>query len=338
MTDPRIAQFLQETGLAAFAPVVTALSGDASDRRYFRVAIPGQGSQILALYPGPITFEQMPFVNVCRLFADMPVPVPQLLAHSNPLGIVAQQDLGDVTLQAHLESADPAERRRRYREALAIVDMMQRRGAELASPNYIPYGLAFDIDKLSFELNFFVMHFIEAHRQATLTAADRDALATEFKPVVDELASEQRVVCHRDYHSRNLMVWDGRLTVIDFQDARMGPDTYDVASLLRDSYVDFDEAEVDSLLADFQALRRTRPGVGGGADDDREFRRRFDLMSLQRNLKALGTFGFQATSRGNAAYLASVPRTLAHVRRNLERYPRFKRLRRLLAAHLPELR
>lgn len=338
MSDPRIEQFLAETGLASQAPVVTALSGDASDRRYFRLRVPGQAPQVLALHPGPITFEHMPFVNVGRLFAEMPVPVPRVLAHSDPLGIIAQEDLGDITLQAHLASAAPDERRRRYREALGIIDTMQRRGAELASPRYVPYGLAFDIEKLSFELTFFVTHFVEAHRRAGLTADDRDALGAEFRPIVDELASEQRVVCHRDYHSRNLMLHGDALAVIDFQDARMGPDTYDLASLLRDSYVDFDEAEVEALLADFQALRRTRPGVGGGAGDDAEFRRRFDLMALQRNLKALGTFGFQATSRGNAAYLASVPRTLAHVRRTLERYPRFKRLRRLLAAHLPELR
>jgi hypothetical protein len=137
--------------------------------------------------------------------------------------------------------------------------------------------------------------------------------------------------------SRNLMLHRGRLHIIDFQDARMGPDTYDLASLLRDSYVDFAEAQVDDLIASFLALRG---GTDGGAAPPApgEFRRRFDLMSLQRNLKALGTFGHQATSRGNAAFVQYIPRTLTLVRSNMARNPRFSRLRELLATHLDELR
>ena len=136
-------------------------------------------------------------------------------------------------------------------------------------------------------------------------------------------------MCHRDYHSRNLMLHGGRLYIIDFQDARMGPDTYDLVSLLRDSYVDFTDVEVDDLIAYFLALRKL---------DGADFRRRFDLMSLQRNLKALGTFGFQTTSRRNPVYIQYIPRTLRHVRTNLERYPRFARLRAVLASHVEELR
>ena len=101
------------------------------------------------------------------------------------------------------------------------------------------------------------------------------------------------MLCHRDYHSRNLMLRDGRLYIIDFQDARLGPDTYDLVSLLRDSYVDLPEQVVDELIAYFLALQ----GRSGGRA--RTFRRRFDLMALQRNLKALGTFGYQTTARGN---------------------------------------
>src|SRR5262249_32023540 len=148
-----------------------------------------------------------------------------------------------------------------------------------------------------------------------------------------------RVLCHRDYHSRNLMLHDGSLYIIDFQDARMGPDTYDLVSLLRDSYVDFTEAQVDSFLAFFLALRDGRlAGSGGPPADPEEFRRRFDLMAVQRNLKALGTFGFQTTSRQNTVYIQYIPRTLNFVRANLVRYPRFVRLRELLAEYLDELR
>ena len=144
---------------------------------------------------------------------------------------------------------------------------------------------------------------------------------------------EPRVLCHRDYHSRNLMLRAGQLFIIDFQDARMGPDTYDLASLLRDSYVDLPESLVDSLIDVYLCATREDP-----ARERAEFIRRFDLMSVQRNIKALGTFGFQASARGNAAYLRDVPRTLENVRRNMEKYPRFARLRELLASRIGELR
>jgi aminoglycoside/choline kinase family phosphotransferase len=133
------------------------------------------------------------------------------------------------------------------------------------------------------------------------------------------------------------MLHKGSLYIIDFQDARMGPDTYDLVSLLRDSYVDLPEAEVDDLIAFFLALR-CGPGERSTAEDGEEFRRRFDLMALQRNLKALGTFGFQTISRRNPVYIQYIPRTLNYVRANLERYARFGRLQELLAAHLEELR
>jgi N-acetylmuramate 1-kinase len=330
----RIDLFLSQCGLSQRGASVVALTGDASDRRYFRVLVPQDASQVLAVHPGAIEFEQLAFVNVAGLLASMPVPVPRILAHSNELGIIALQDLGDVTLQAHLGAATPAEHAALYREAVELIATLQRRGAELASAVYVPYGIAFDVEKLTWELNFFLKHFLEAYRGASFSDGVRAALATEFAAIVEELAGEPRVLCHRDYHSRNLMLRDGRLFIIDFQDARMGPDTYDLVSLLRDSYVDLTEAQVDELIAYFLALR----GQGGAGGDAARFRERFDLMALQRNLKALGTFGFQAATRVNPVYIQYMPRTLAYVRANLERYPRFGRLRTLLAEVVPELR
>src|SRR5262249_55567193 len=159
-------------------------------------------------------------------------------------------------------------------------------------------------------------------RGAQLSAADRDALTGEWRTLVHELASEPRVLCHRDYHSRNLMLSEGSLYIIDYQDARMGPDTYDLVSLLRDSYVDIDDRALDDLIAYFLALRARMPD----ADDAETFRRRFDVMALQRNLKALGTFGYQTITRRNPVYIQYIPRTLRYVRNALEKYPRFASL------------
>ncbi len=321
--------YLDRRGLSGAR--VVALTGDASDRRYFRVLSGQPDSFVLAVYAAPFEYASLAFVNTAQLFAAMPVPVPRILGHAGDLGVLALEDLGDVTLQAHLGSAPPARHAALYREAVAFIHTFQTRGRELAGPQYLPYGVAFDVEKLTWELDFFVKHYLGAYRGVTFEPADREALRAECAAVVAELAAEPRVLCHRDYHSRNLMLRGDQLVIIDFQDARLGPDTYDLASLLRDSYVDLPWAVVDDLIAYFLALQ----GRSAGAD---EFRRRFDLMALQRNLKALGTFGYQATARENPVYLQYMPRTLNYVRENLRRYPRFSRLADLLASHVPELR
>ncbi len=328
----RIDQFLTETDLGRRGAKVVPLSGDASDRRYFRVLLRDAPSQVLAVHPGPIAFDALPFVNVARLLNAIPVPVPRILAHSDAIGIIALEDLGDVTLQAHVGTASPAEHAALYKQAVTFISTIQRRGRELVSPDYIPYGIAFDVEKLTWELQFFTKHFLEAYRGAALTDSVRAALAHEYASIAEELASDPPVLCHRDYHSRNLMLHEGSLHIIDFQDARMGPDTYDLASLLRDSYVNFNDQQVDALIAFFLAQRAALEA------EDRDFRRRFDLMALQRNLKALGTFGFQTTSRGNTVYIQYIPRTLSCARASLASHERFGRLRALLAEQLEELR
>ena len=328
-----ITQFLTESGLAGPDARVVPLTGDASDRRYFRI-IPADGpSIVLALHAGPIDFATLPFANVGALLQQIPLPVPAILGHSDPLGIVALQDLGDVTLQAHLGAALPSEHAALYRQAVALIEQLQRRGAELRSDAYLPYGIAFDVDKLTWELDFFAKHFVEGYRGEVFTPAERAALAAESAAIVAELAAEPRVLCHRDYHSRNLMLRDGSLYIIDFQDARLGPDTYDLVSLLRDSYVDIADRELDELIAYFLALQKSDAAAAAWL----EFRRRFDLMALQRNLKALGTFGYQTITRRNTVYIQYIPRTLRYARSNLEKYPRFARLREILAAHVEEL-
>jgi aminoglycoside/choline kinase family phosphotransferase len=270
--------------------------------------MPGSEPIVLALHTGPIEFEKMPFVSIARLMSAVPLPVPRILHHSNALGIIGLQGLGDVTLQAHLGAASPDEHDALYRQAVSFIARMQQRGHELASDEYPPYRVAFDTDKLSWEFEFFYKYFV---------------------------ASEPRVLCHRDYHSRNLMLKGGELFIIDFQDARMGPDTYDLVSLLRDSYVDLTSRQVDELIAYFLALKHG--ATGATPDQVGEFRRRFDLMALQRNFKALGTFGYQTVTRDNSVYIQYMPRTLAYVRGNLTKYARFARLQELLAPLIEEL-
>ena len=333
----RLYAFLMRSGLERQTVTVVPLTGDASDRRYYRLLRRETPSVVLALHPEPFDHEALPFVRVAALFRRMGLPVPEILGHEDDLGLLVLQDLGDVTLQAHLGEVPRAQHEGLYRQAIAFLEILQRRGAELASPEHPPFAVTFDVEKLTWELDFFTKHFIEGFRGQTIGPSAREALAAEWRTLTEELASEPRVLCHRDYHSRNLMLGAGDLYIIDFQDARMGPDTYDLASLLRDSYIDLPDEVVERLIAQFVALKREGAPGGLPAGWEADFRRRFDVMALQRNLKALGTFGFQTAARGNPVYMQYIPRTLRYARRTLTAHPRFARLRSVHGELVEEL-
>jgi aminoglycoside/choline kinase family phosphotransferase len=324
-----IRQYLEERQPADAGRVeVRPLSGDASTRRYYRL-VQGGTSSVLALYPGPFVPGELSFLAVRGLLDSCGLPVPATVDVDGARGIVLQEDLGDTTLQEALKDASETRREELYREAVDEVAELQRKAGQ-SSRKLDCFRIAFDIEKLSWELHYFLKHFLEGHRGADPTVEDRAVLSEAFHQLSHEIASWPRALCHRDYHSRNLMLHGGRLFWIDFQDARMGPTTYDLASLLRDAYVDVPEGLQEDLKERFRQTATP--------DEPREvFRRRFDLMCVQRNLKALGTFGYMATVRKNPVYLPYIPRTLAHLRHNLSRYPELERLWRTLLEHVPEL-
>ncbi len=307
---------------------ITPLSGDASTRRYFRVGA-GSKSYVLALYPQPFVAEELSFLGVRDLLDGYGLGVPGIIDVDGARGVVLQEDLGDQTLQEALRDASAARREELYLEAVDAIVVLQAKAAEGAQ-RVDCFRIAFDIEKLSWELHYFQKHYLEGHRRRELTVEDRATLSEAFHVLCQEIASWPRTLCHRDYHSRNLMLHQDRLFWIDFQDARMGPATYDLASLLRDAYVDVPEELAGALAERFR--QQAVPG------ESRElFRRRFELMSVQRTLKALGTFGYMATVRDNPVYLPYMPRTLAHARWVLSRYPELERLWRTLARHIEEL-
>jgi len=328
VVDDRITSYLAERGRLGQVEV-QALSGDASTRRYFRMVAP-EGTSVLALYPEPFDPRELSFVVVRDLMAGWGLPVPQILDVDGPRGVLRLEDLGDVMLQDALVEGSASDRDAYYAQALDQVARLQREAAR-APQDAACFQVAFDPDKLEWELQYFLKYFVEGHRHGAVSDDDRAALGREFRRLAEEIASWPRVLCHRDYHSRNLMVKGRELYWVDFQDARLGPVTYDLASLLRDPYVELPEEMITEAALSFRAAV-----VPQEARD--VFERRFDVMCVQRNLKALGTFGYMDVVRGNRVYVQYIPRTLAHARRNLARLPELARLRRLLATHLEELR
>lgn len=325
----RAKTYVERVGLASTTTSIIELPGDASNRCYIRVEASDGSSYILLIHHEPIDSATLPFLDVSGLLTSMSIPTPKIQDTADDLGIVVLDDLGDITLHCFVGTATDDERIAQYTEAVDLIVRMQRKGKEIVSSDHTPFTLAFDEDKLMSELKFFVTHFLEKYSNADLVRTDRTGLHEEFRIVVQELASESRVLCHRDYHSRNLMLHDGKLHVIDFQDARMGPDTYDLVSLLRDCYVDNDTAFVTRLVAHYHKKMDTSV--------DSSYLERFDLMSVQRHLKALGTFGYQITVAGSTKYATAIPRTLRYLADVFRRRSRFNRLHTILTTYVSGL-
>ena len=310
------------------------LAGDASDRRYFRLRPAGGPSRVLMFLAKPIDPPYEPFERMAEFFALHRFPVPKVLESHPREGVIVLEDLGDESLQDHLRGAagaDPATWRRRYEEAVDLVVRLQRDGTRALTPEYPAYHFALDGMRLRRELGYFEEHYVRRLLGDPLAG---DAAADRLRRALDGLAeragrSGDRVLCHRDFHSRNLMLPPGGsgLVMIDFQDARLGPRTYDLASLLCDPYV---EVPVNLVAA---MRERVLAGIGW-AGREAELERDFAEVAAQRMLKAVGTYAGQATRFGVKRYLEYIPAALARARGALERLAEGDLLAELLGAKL----
>jgi aminoglycoside/choline kinase family phosphotransferase len=314
---------------------VSPLQGDASDRRYYRLdfspAVDGMTSLVLMRLARPYLAGELPFVNVQRYLSLNRIPVPSIVWDDSPHGFVLLEDLGDVTLEAALREANRKQMARWYRRALDILLALQSPERVAPRASCVAFWLAFDVEKLMWELDFFLTHMIKQFCTQRLKPRDETALRGQFWRMTALLARQPRVFTHRDYHSRNLMLRQDRLRVIDFQDARLGPCQYDLASLLYDAYVVL-PADLRQELLTYYLERKA---MTDGLPLDREaFLQVFDVMCLQRHLKALGTFAFQTVVKRTSRYVEAILPTLGYIQENLSGHPELHQLRDLLEGYL----
>ncbi len=338
---------------------IEPLAGDASNRRYFRLRVTGAPvtSIILMQLAEPEAFKQseeavsggsvpiteLPFLNIRAHLAGAGVGVPTLYGYDAVAGLLYLEDFGDVTLAqacgaaataaAHAPVADL------YRDAVDVLASLHVQATRPEATGCLAFHRGFDVPLLMWEFEHFLEYGVVARRGRPMCADDLLPIQAEFQTIAGWLASQPRVFTHRDYHSRNLMVraaarHGSRLGVLDFQDALMGPATYDLASLLRDAYVALDEDLVDELIARYLSRVTGRLDVPA---DRTAFRRLFDYTSIQRNLKAAGRFVYIDRIKRNPTFLADIPRVLGYVRRNLAKYPELGTLRTHLTKYVPEL-
>ena len=297
------ALFVLAPGGAGSNPALTVVAGDASNRRYFRAAI-ADSSYILVDAP-PATEKNEAFLAVRELLAGAGVTVPALRGADMARGYLLLGDLGDRLLLPEL-TPDCVDGR--YREAMDV--LLQIAAIDMHG---VPFP-AYDESLLREELGRFSTWFVEALLGYSPAAGEQALIEAAFDVLVSSALEQPRVLVHRDFHSRNLMPQDGGgLGVIDFQDAVLGPITYDLVSLLRDCYIRWPTAQVQGWVEVYREKLQTRGHLPANVDAA-GFLRWFDLMGLQRHIKVLGTFARLYLRDGKPAYLDDLPLVIRYVR------------------------
>ena len=293
------------------------LKGDASDRNYYRATYllntsPDRPRSIIIMQLARL--EPEPDFNCMQKFLKkMDIPVPDILRFDAERGLLFLMDCGDTHLADKIQ-AEPQNIVYWYQKAIEIIVTFHTRATENLTPDCPAKNLFFDKEKLMWEMDFMLEHYVQGILKNTLSFDEKNKTREALGTLCKALSDQDRVFTHRDYHSRNIMIHNGKLRVIDFQDARMGPCQYDLVSLLKDSYIVIEESVRKELLEYYiECMQR----------DGREIKRDpfykiFDWMSVQRNLKAIGTFAYQSKILGNDRYLQYVEPTLEYIKKTLE--------------------
>ncbi len=277
-------------------------SNDASFRRYFRVKT-GQQNFIVMDAP-PAQEDVRPFIKVGQLFAEVGVNVPSVIRHNCASGFLLLSDLGVIS---YLERLGGEGTDRLYRDALEALFILQTAIDPVDSDLPI-----YDEDLLRREMGLFQEWFLEKLLGIDVSSTAQSLLNQMQKELIISALEQPAVCVHRDYHSRNLMVTGtGNPGVLDFQDAVIGPITYDLVSLLRDCYISWPDSQVEKWLHSYYQRLVDAEKVEVGFE---QFFQWFDLMGVQRHLKAIGIFSRLKLRDGKEGYLADIPRTLDYIR------------------------
>lgn len=300
-----------------------ALAGDASARRYVRV-YNSSGSYILMIFPVSEQTMGDHFLQIRNLFQKHNIHVPQLVGHDFKLGYILLEDLGDLTLERRFwESQDKLKALPFYIKSLNEIIKIHRIPVDKSQPDPC-FHMQFDTEKLLWEMSYMRKNLLQDFFKLNFDAGFEKNLVAEFTRICEHLSALPQVVCHRDYHSRNIMLHKNETYVIDFQDARLGPKQYDLVSLLRDSYVSLStEIEIELLRYYFD---RTADLYDETWD---EFYANYKVQILQRALKACGSFSSFYNSKQDTRYIKYIQPTLKKVEEvitSMDEYPFTKEL------------
>jgi len=287
MNNHAVKTFLEKNFLSEIK--LLRLGGDASTRSYYRVHDTDH-TAILCIDENlrGVKEATYPFFILHRLLETGGVPVPRIIDVDSAEGLILQEDLGDLLLQDYCSDPGDKKTARLYQKAIdMLTDIQQIRGSEA-----VPFGLSFDREKLNFEFNFFLTHTLKG-----FFGGEVNSLLGEVSRSLEKISTEMDrpeffVLNHRDYHSRNIMVFEDELKIIDFQDARLGLPQYDLVSLLYDPYFILKEVTREALKNYYREAAAERNICTMSSD---EFDYFYYLSAFQRNIKAVGSYGYLAT-------------------------------------------
>lgn len=293
----RLKQFLAARDQSGEPVTLTA---DASTREYFRIGWKG-GSAVACVYPEPFNPNEQTYLDVTKLFLAAGLPVAEIYDFDGELGVIIQEDLGDRVVRERMSEVTVEQRSRIRNEAITLIARIQTATDLAFETNSIASRLKFDAQKLLWELNYFKEHYFTTYKQRPLSPETDAMLAEEFADLAAKLETFARVLCHRDFHAANLMIdQNDKMRIIDHQDARIGSPAYDLVSLLLDRITDLPSPEwLAQKRRYFLDVRRT---LGLPRIDEAEFAYEFRLQTLQRCLKAAGTFSYQSAVRGKTYF------------------------------------
>ena len=331
----------EELGRDTAVREIVRLHGDASYRTYSRALLADGSTMILMQMPAgkasaseEITnfkgaHAELPFINVQRFLASRGLPVPRIYAYSAADHLMLLEDLGDDLMARRVEKADDTARRLWYGKAADLLVALQRKTAGADPSSCVALQRSFDSTLLNWEFDHFLEYGIAARLGKPMSDGDLAIFTEETRAISALIEGLPRGFTHRDFQSRNLIVRDGALALIDFQDALMGPRVYDLVALLRDSYVQLSPAIVAEIVARYaQATGR----------DAEEVRAEFDLVTIQRKLKDAGRFVYIDRVKKNPNFLQYIPASLGYVKDALSRLPERKELFSMLKRYVPEWR
>lgn len=323
----RLQAFLQKRGESKNIEI-QLLTPDASTREYFRVDW-NNSKAIACVYGEPFIEREHSYLDVTNLFLVSGLPVAKIYAFSGQLGVIILEDFGDRILRDVLTAADDETRDLLLNEAIVLIARIQASTAKAFEFDSIASRLKFDEEKLLWELNFFKAHYFESLQKAKLSERDDELLTNEFIEISRELESRAKVLCHRDFHAANLMIdAKNRLRIIDHQDARIGAASYDLVSLLLDRILEPPDAVWIREKRLFFLTEREKLGLE--TIDPDEFAREFRLQTIQRCLKAIGTFSYQKAIRGKTGYSQYIKPMFQVVLQACQRLERFPVLQRII--------
>ncbi len=341
--------FGRQTRMLSLAP----LAGDASSRRYYRAMLAGgssPGSVVVMELGGtnlPLSSEELavfkeppkelPFLSLHRFIGRLGVRIPALYGHWVQEGIILLEDLGDRSLWDWVQDLSSAQAASWYEKAIDQLLLLQILGTKAGDPSCIAFQQRFDFRLYMWEFDHFMEYGLKNEPNRKENKAERELLTRSFVAIARRLDNERPCFAHRDYHSWNLMIQNGEVAVIDFQDALLAPMQYDLASLLNDRETDrIVSPAMELRLIDYYLRRRLE--MGESSVDRDEFLEVYLLSAVQRDLKVVGRFEYLDRVKGKPGYRKYLPPTLKRLKRNLLRLPDLDKIIPVLANHFEEMR